>query len=438
MIRWIAVAVRGGVWARLIRDVAAVSSSHVVASAIGLACLIVTARALPPDDLGALLYAQSFAFLVGRVFGLLGWQAFTRYGAAAIARSEINSGEDLLAKCILIDVIGSLVAVTVCLLLSMAAVAITLSPSSLEILAISSVAILGKCSASISSYLRAREKVSFLVFPNIFLTTLKLSVLVVLSAYTRELWVYVIVWTGHSLAVQIWPFIPGWAEMRRQKFRPHFNGQGAHMRKLLSFSLRTHLSTVSQSAKELDTVIVGSLGGASSVAIFRLAKDLPLKSLRIVDVLAQLAFPLAVKLRAVEGVGSGMRFALQVMIAAAAAGLLFAVFLVGAVSIAFPAFLAEAYRPAIVVSVVFALALPLEAAYRATVPQLFAGGSTKIVAQIGAASATLYLAIVALASLYGTVVMAAAAYALASAVGVAGLAYAILKRDGPGRNGGER
>ncbi|MFZ5672245.1 MAG: lipopolysaccharide biosynthesis protein [Pseudomonadota bacterium] len=418
---------------RLISDSAIVSLGGGIAAVFGLIAFAISARIVSPAELGAMLLAQSAMFLVGRIFGLQGWNAFTRFGSEHIAKKEDREFRAALGRSLVVDVIGIAMAVTASLLTIYVNGFYGLVEAPPWLLLLFAGVNLAKFGGTAASVLRIYSITGPLAWPPVYLSIVKAAALLVVLYLGGDLFWVALIWAAHQFLMSAWPAIRCVRELSARRLLPIFAPwDPGRFRRSFRFAVATHLASLSSSLQEFDTVVIGYLMNSEGVAIYRLAKDTTLKLIRLLAVLTQLAYPVFAQLR-FAGDGMLRRFGLRFLLFSFAIGAVLAsavaIGMVGLIPIAFPPEYAAALLPA----VIFCAALPFEIVVRTGMPLLYSADRTALALAISGLAGLVYLALIALASTTGHITLVALAYLCCSVAVALCLCIIVWRMKDPGR-----
>jgi O-antigen/teichoic acid export membrane protein len=403
---------------KLVSDSALVSLGGGIAAVFGLIAFAISTRIVPPSELGAMLLAQSTMFLVGRIFGLQGWNAFTRFGSEHITRQEDLEFRQALGRSFVLDAIGICIAVVASLVTIWVNGYYELVQAPPWLLLLFAGVHLAKFGGTSSAVLRIFSITAPLAWPPVYLSIVKAAALLVVLYLSGSLFWVAVIWAAHQFLMTAWPAIRCFRELSARRLLPLFTSWGVgRFWQSFRFAVTTHFASLSSSLQEFDTIVVGYVMNSESVAIYRLAKDTTLKLIRLLAVLTQLAYPVFAQLR-FSGDGMLRRFGLRFLLVSFAIGTVLAAAMAVGMVIVIPLAFAPEYSVALLPAIIFCAALPFEIVVRTGMPVLYSADRATFALLISSVAGLAYLALIALASTTGYIALVALAY-LCCSVGVA-------------------
>ncbi len=418
---------------KLVSDSALVSLGGGIAAVFGLIAFAISTRIVPPSELGAMLLAQSTMFLVGRIFGLQGWNAFTRFGSEHITRQEDLEFRQALGRSFVLDAIGICIAVVASLVTIWVNGYYELVQAPPWLLLLFAGVHLAKFGGTSSAVLRIFSITAPLAWPPVYLSIVKAAALLVVLYLSGSLFWVAVIWAAHQFLMTAWPAIRCFRELSARRLLPLFTSWGVgRFWQSFRFAVTTHFASLSSSLQEFDTIVVGYVMNSESVAIYRLAKDTTLKLIRLLAVLTQLAYPVFAQLR-FSGDGMLRRFGLRFLLVSFAIGTVLAAAMAVGMVIVIPLAFAPEYSVALLPAIIFCAALPFEIVVRTGMPVLYSADRATFALLISSVAGLAYLALIALASTTGYIALVALAY-LCCSVGVAiCLCVIVWRMQEPGR-----
>lgn len=401
---------------KLISDSALISGAGAIAAIMSLLSLALSARILEANDLGSMLLAQSIVFLVGRLAGLLGWSAFTRYGGEYIARDETGLFRTALGESLTIDVCGILAAIIASLLFIWANELYDLCGAPGWLLGTFTLVHLSKIGGTGSAVLRLFGITDSLAWPQVTISFGKVIALSCVLLVGGGLIAVAVIWAAHQFLVTFWPVFRARAELIARGLSPQFNFSWRQLRHSIPFAASTHVTTLSSSLQEFDTIIVGHFFANDGVAIFRLAKDTTLRIIRVVGVLAQFSYPAFTQVRFSNQTAALRSFAVRFMAITFMIGLLLGVAAAAFFAFALLVWLGPKYNEALVPALIFSAALPFESTLRSSLPFLYATDRARLAMVVGSGAAGSYLLLATLGAFFGELNLVPVAYLISSAL----------------------
>jgi O-antigen/teichoic acid export membrane protein len=395
---------------KLVSDSALVSLGGGIAAVFGLIAFAISTRIVSPAELGAMLLAQSAMFLVGRIFGLQGWNAFTRFGSEHITKQEDLEFRRALGHSLVLDATGICVAVAASLLMIWVNGYYELVEAPIWLLLLFAAVHLAKFGGTAAAVLRIFSITGPLAWPPVYLSIVKAVALLVVLYLSGSLFWVAVIWAAHQFLMTAWPAVRCFRELSARGLRPIFTAWGAgRFRQSFRFAVTTHFASLSSSLQEFDTIVIGYVMNSESVAIYRLAKDTTLKLIRLLAVLTQLAYPVFAQLR-FSGDGMLRRFGLRFLLISFVIGTVLAVAMAVGLVIVIPLAFAPEYSVALLPAIIFCAALPFEIVVRTGMPVLYSADRASFALLISSLAGLAYLVLIALAASTGYIALVALAY----------------------------
>lgn len=419
---------------KLVSDSAIVGLGGGLAAVFGLISFAISTRIISPSDLGVMLLAQSTMFLVGRICALQGWNVFTRFGSEHIAKQETHEFRLALGRSLVLDAIGICVAVTVSLLTIAVNEYYEIFQAPPWLLLLFAAVHFSKFGGTAAAVLRIFSITGPLAWPPVFLSILKVGALLVVLQLGGSLFWVAVIWALHQLLMSAWPALRSFRELSARGLLPIFGSWDANrFWKSFRFAIATHFVSLSSSLQEFDTIVVGYVMNSEAVAIYRLAKDTTLKLIRLLAVLTQLAYPVFAQLR-FSGDGMLRRFGLRFLLFSFASGTVLGAAVAVGMVILIPIAFAPEYSAALLPAIIFCAALPFEIVVRTGMPLLYSTDRATLALVLSSLAGLAYLALIALASATGYIALVALAYLCCSIAVAICLCIMVWRMKDPGRD----
>lgn len=419
---------------RLISDSAIVSLGGGIAAVFGLLAFAISTRIVSPAELGAMLLAQSAMFLVGRICGLQGWNAFTRFGSEHIAKQENPEFRAALGRSLVVDAMGIGFAVAASLLTIYVNGFYEFVEAPPWLLLFFAGVHLAKFGGTAAAVLRIFSITGPLAWPPVFLSVLKTVALLVVLYMSGDLFWVALIWAVHQFLMSAWPAVRCFRELWARKLMPTFaSWEAGRFWKSFRFAVTTHFASLSSSLQEFDTIVVGYVMSSESVAIYRLAKDTTLKLIRLLAVLTQLAYPVFAQLR-FTGDGMLRRFGLRFLLVSFGIGTVLAAAVAVGMIVVIPLAFAPEYSVALLPAVIFCAALPFEIVVRTGMPVLYSVDRASFALLLSVLAGLAYLALITLASTTGSIALVALAYLCCSIAVAICLCIIVWRLREPGQD----
>ena len=106
-----------GVGKRIAKNAGLMAGGKGLGVVLALAVLVVAARALTPEQLGALLLTHAYVVVFAELAAFKSWQAIIRYGSAHASKGNLPALQKILRFCIALDITSAAIAVIVAICL---------------------------------------------------------------------------------------------------------------------------------------------------------------------------------------------------------------------------------------------------------------------------------------------------------------------------------
>jgi len=291
-------------FATCIRNAGMLLGGSSVSSALALATTVLAARALGPEQFGALVLVQGYVAIVNRLTIFQSWQTLIKFGADALSEGDAVGFSQLVKFSTFLDggsaVLGAVVAAA-----AVQAVKgwLDWTPDVASMATLYSLTIIFRLSGTPTAVLRLFGRFKALASQQVIAAGVRLLGTIVAIVAGAGLQGFLMVWLLSDVAGQLLLLALGWWELHRQG---HFNalhsslaGIRARFKGLWGFAVSTSLSaTVRVLSKEFDIMVVGGMLGSGAAGLYKIAKQFSSILARISDPLYQAVYPDLVRLYA--------------------------------------------------------------------------------------------------------------------------------------------
>ncbi|MBC7953272.1 MAG: lipopolysaccharide biosynthesis protein [Rhodospirillaceae bacterium] len=292
------------IFKRLLRNAGLLLGGKAANALLSLGALAITARALGPQGLGALVLLHGLVQVVAELAKFQSWQGVVRFGAAelnggAAARelprllsfSLLLDGAAILAGLGFLEALGPLLARRLDWPAEVAA-----------LLPLYATVVVGLVPGTASGVLRLYDRFDLLAAQSACGNAVRLMGAGVAWGLDGGLAAFALVWWGAAMVAGLLPFVLAPRELARRHLRCHFrwpSGIRARHPGILRFFLLTSANAVIALApSHLAVLVVGSLLGAAPAGLFRVAKQIADAAAKPAEFLAQALYPEAARLDA--------------------------------------------------------------------------------------------------------------------------------------------
>lgn len=282
---------------RILKNTGILFSGNVITGAIGVISLSITARVLGVEQLGMLALIQAYVMTIDKLFNFQSWQALIKYGSDALTEKKPLGFKSLIKFGFSIDV-GSAVVGTIIALISARWIGqlFNWDVQMTQLCAIYSFTILFHINGTPTAILRVFNKFNIITIHNVIASVLILlgTIVALLQNQALEFFVYML--TTANIIGHIVLILFALLELKRRKYIRFINSslKGIFKRhpKLWAFVWTTNInSSIKMSIKELDTIIVGYVLGASATGLYKVAKQATAAMSKLSNPFYQVIYP---------------------------------------------------------------------------------------------------------------------------------------------------
>jgi O-antigen/teichoic acid export membrane protein len=282
---------------RLVRNAGYLLSGNLVAAALGLVALALTARALGPEQLGLLALIEAYTRVVDRLIRLEPWQALIKYGADALEGDRRDDFRSLIKFGVLIDAAGAASSA----LIAVAFVAIAgpwlgWSEQTVDMATVYSVSLLFQLAATPTAVLRLFDRFGVFAGLEVAAAAGRVALFAIAFLAGGGLWTFLLLAMVLHLARHFALALIAWRELRRQGYG-HFlsarvAGVGTRCPGIWSFIWSLKASVlIRRSTGDVDTLLIGAFLDAGAVGLYHVAKRFGDATLKVGVPIQQVLFP---------------------------------------------------------------------------------------------------------------------------------------------------
>ncbi|TIN11636.1 hypothetical protein [Mesorhizobium sp.] len=419
----------GSGFRKLVTSVLALSAGTAGGALAGLAALAVTARALDPDQLGTIVMAQAYAAVVGRVFGFSSWQIMVRHGRPPISQHDRVELGRLVGYCVRLDALGALSSVVVSLVgVSVFFVFDIVDVFSAPIFVIFCLTLAGKISGWAVGLLRLHERFAAVAAQGVSVQFIRVAMLSVAWALNAGLYWFVAIWAVTLFVTPLTSVFLALRICRSSNVPLSFSRPTTiDFAEAFKLFLHTNYHVALTSMRDLDVFILGTLMTPAASGLHRVARDIGLKPLQILNHIPLVLYPVLMRQRRQQSpdtVSFGLRVTLLGLGIASIYSLCMAFFIGFIVVWLF----GSEYAPATILALIFLAALPLEAASKSLGAVLMADDKSQALARSTAAATVPYLCLVVIGALAQNLSIVVFSYFAQAAFQLALLAWAYRRQ----------
>lgn len=336
--------------ARIFRNAGALVGAKGLAGAMSLAYLAITARALGPDGMGALVLAHAYAMTVAGIARFQSWQAVIRFGAPMAAAGDKAAFRALAQFTIRIDLLSAVIGVALAIAAApFAARAFGWSADVVRLVYLYAFAVPFLMGATPTGVLRLFDKFRTLGAQMTVMPAARLIGSLAAWSAGGGVEAFLIVWIVSAFAngASLWAL--GWRELAARSLAPRLTGapEGPRDPAWIPFMLKTNAaSTLDLMNESVPVLLVGGIAGSAAAGFFQLAQNVTNLLAHPTNMLNHATFPELARVETENGRAAMARVALKsAALAVAAAAPLILVFVLFREQIA-AAVGGAAFRPA--------------------------------------------------------------------------------------------
>lgn len=276
-------------------------AGDVVANALSVVSLGLTARALGPETFGLLVLIQTYAAIVDEILNFQSWKALIKFGAGYLHEGQREHLKGVLKVGFLLDAgsafVATLVAVAGSFLLARWK---GLDSSTTAMLVVNSLGLAFNISGTPTAVLRLFERFKLFSVQKTSAAVVKLIGASLAFFSGAGLWGFLVVGLVAATVGRLLLLYFGWQTLRRNGVRGLLRARAEGWREVTRFAVWTNLiTTVSLPVKQLDMAIVAALVSLESVGVYKLIKQVALVMTMVSDSVYQVIYPrLATKIAA--------------------------------------------------------------------------------------------------------------------------------------------
>jgi O-antigen/teichoic acid export membrane protein len=288
---------RGAILRRLFQNAALLLSGNLGASALGLASIVLTARALGVEQFGVLVLITTYVLIVDRLVNFQSWQAVIKYGTNALEDDQAEEFKSLIKFGFVLDVTTATVGTV------LAASAVWLVGQWQEwdkpyvLMAVAySLTILFHIAGTPTAVLRIFDRFGRVAAQNLAAAAIKLLGVTIATVLDAGIWAFLSVWAvsdvlGRLLLIQFALKELQYRDIRRIS-RSSMSSLSARFPGIWGFVWTTNLhSSVKLGLREADVMVVGSFLGAAGVGLYKIVKSIGSTLGKFTDPLYQAVYP---------------------------------------------------------------------------------------------------------------------------------------------------
>ncbi len=268
----------GGVLRRTFGNAGRLLGGKAVAGVLGLACVALAARALGPEQFGALVLIHTYVLVVSGVAKFRSWQAVIRYGAEYTEPGRRGDFQKLIKFTTLLDLGSSVAAALAAVLLAPVVGRWIGWDSETTSLAVTyGWLILFMVEATPTGVLRLFDRFNLLAFQSTITPFLRFLGVVVVFFSGAGLAEFLVVWFA-AAAGRLALLVMGWAELHRQNMiagmGKDFTALTAPHKGLWKFVWYSNFNaSLGLTLGHVTTLVVGSVLGAADAGLFKIARE---------------------------------------------------------------------------------------------------------------------------------------------------------------------
>ncbi|NQV21683.1 MAG: lipopolysaccharide biosynthesis protein [Rhodospirillales bacterium] len=269
----------GGVMRRTFSNAGRLLSGKAVAGLLGLSCVALAARALGPEQFGALILIHTYVLVVSGIVKFRSWQAVIRYGAECLGAERRGDFQKLIKFTTLLDVGSSVLgAVAAVLLAPLVGGWFGWDAETSRLAASYGWLILFMVEATPTGVLRLFDRFNLLAVQSTIAPFLRLLGAVAAYLAGAGLAEFLAVWFIAAATGRLVLLVMGWSELRRQNMTAGL-GRGFGQlttphEGLWKFVWFTNFNaSLGLMLGNVTTLVVGATLGATDAGLFKIARE---------------------------------------------------------------------------------------------------------------------------------------------------------------------
>lgn len=289
--------VRDELLGKLFKNAAILFTGNTAASLLGLASLALTARALGVEEFGILVLITTYVLIVDKLVNFQSWQAIIKYGTEALEKNQEEDLKSLLKFGFLLDsstaALGALVSASAAGLVGSW---LNWNQEQILMAAVYSGTVLFHINGTPIAVLRLFDKFSKTAIQQVYASAFKLSGVVLASSIGADLWGFLLIWALTDILGKLLLIYYALQEVSKRKLAGIYQSKLGKMSDrfngIWNFVWVTNVhSSVKLGLKELDTILIGSILGASGAGLYKIVKAICSTVAKVTDPLYQAVYP---------------------------------------------------------------------------------------------------------------------------------------------------
>lgn len=264
----------------LLKNSAILLSGNAGAAVIGLVSLALTARSLGAEKFGVLVLITTYILIIDKLINFQSWQAIIKYGADALERKEQNDFRMLIKFGFLIDISASILGFVIS---SLSVVIVGYlkgwEKGTVLMVVLYSITILSHITGTPTAILRLFDRFKLLAYSGFAAALIKLAGVTVAYVMKADFWAYLLVWGITDIFGSMILVFLALHQLKLRSmayfYKIKLKGITGKFKGIWGFVWTTNLSdSVRMSTREVDVFLIGVLLNPSSVAIYKIAKQI--------------------------------------------------------------------------------------------------------------------------------------------------------------------
>lgn len=270
-------------------------AGNLAANVLGIASLMLTARALSVSNFGTLVMVTTWVAVVDQMFNFQSWQAVVKFGADAIEASDYEKLKLVLRKALILDVATAVFGYLVLCFTCFCASFFGVSREVVYFAAIFGVTILFNLSGIPFGILRLYKRFSLISVATFSAALVRLAFVALAFQQGWGLLGFVFAWTVGSITGSVLLWCLSFSLLREEALVDFLQTPKPFNLKIdgfTSFTVSTNLSgSLKMGAREADVLVVGAVLGSAGAGLYKIAKQVGSAFLKLVDPLYQAIYP---------------------------------------------------------------------------------------------------------------------------------------------------
>lgn len=302
---------------RLFNNAAMLFSGNMVASLLGLASLVMTARALGVAQFGILVLITTYVTIVDGLVTFQSGDAIIKYGADALKQKREQDFKSLIKFGFMLDgttaILGTVLAASAAWFVGQWR---GWDEQLVLMAAIYSFTILFHINGTPTAILRLFDKFKKVAFQNVIAAAIKLIGVTIAFTTGVGLWAFLLVWAIVDILGKLILIYFAYQELVHQEFHGFAQSSAKNISQrfygMWGFVWTTNInSSIRMTSRQFDVMIIAAMLGPAAVGLYKIAKQFAAVIQKTIDPLYQSIYPELAKLFSIGKIKEFVRFVVR-------------------------------------------------------------------------------------------------------------------------------